>query len=327
MERKEIVVYTSEEGTKEIEVRLVEETLWLSLNDLAKLFGRDKSVISRHLKNAFSDGEIDKNSVVANYATTADDGKTYNVDHYNLDAIITVGCRVRSREGTLFRIWARGVLKEHLLKGQKIRQKQLTTESNNFKGLMSAVRLAKKTSEQEETTDQEQEQLRRIIVDYSYALETLEKYDNDDLEISKKSTFPTQTLTYEEAKAQVELIKEIKGYGGLFGKERDELLKGCVGTIYQTVFGEEAYKTVEEKAAMLLYSIIKIHPFSDGNKRIATLLFLYFLEKNGILLGKDGSRKIENNALVALALMIAISKSEDKDIMLRLVANLINEYN
>lgn len=322
--RGNIVIYQTKDGKTTIDVKLENETVWLTLSQITELFDRDKSVISRHISNVFREGELNRSSVVAKNATTASDGKIYQVEYFNLDVIISVGYRVKSQRGTQFRIWANKVLKDYLIKGYAINQQ---VKAAQLEDLKNTVRLLSNVIEHKQLTLDEANGLLRVITDYTYGLDTLDKYDYQQLEVD--STTPTWEFraTYEEAMEAIHLLQEKFGSSDLFGNEKDQSFKSSINTIYQTFGGEELYPSVEEKAAMLFYLVVKNHSFSDGNKRIAAFLFLWFLEKNGILYKSDGSKLIGNNTLVALTLMIAESRTEEKDVMVKVVINLINKNN
>ncbi len=327
MKNSEIKIYQTQEGNTSIEVKLEDDTVWLNLNQLTDLFQRDKSVISRHLRNIFNEQELDKNSVVAKNATTAKDGKIYQVDYYNLDVIISIGYRIKSQRGTLFRIWANKVLKDFLIKGYAVNQQKLEKQNKLLKELKETVRILSNAVDYKELSNDESKGLLRIISDYSYALDILDQYDYQTLEIKDTSGKETYQLTYDEAIEQIELTKRVYGNSELFGHEKDDSFKSSVSTIYQSFGGQDLYPSIEEKAANLLYFVVKNHSFSDGNKRIAAFLFLYFLEKNNILLDENGQKRIADNALVALTLMIAVSKPDEKETMVKVIVNLINKRN
>ncbi len=322
--RGKIVIYQTKDGKTSIDVKLENEMVWLTLSQITELFDRDKSVVSRHISNVFREGELDRNSVVAKNATTASDGKIYQVEYFNLDVIISVGYRVKSQRGTQFRIWANKILKDYLIKGYAINQQ---VKAAQLADLKSTVRLLSNVIEHKQLTLDEANGLLRVITDYTYGLDTLDKYDYQQLEVD--STTPTEEFraTYEEAMEAIHLLQKKFGSSDLFGNEKDQSFKSSINTIYQTFGGEELYPSIEEKAAMLFYLVVKNHSFSDGNKRIAAFLFLWFLEKNGILYKSDGSKLIGNNTLVALTLMIAESRTEEKDVMVKVVINLINKNN
>ena len=307
-----------------LEVRLTEETVWLSLNQLADLFERDKSVISRHLRNIFEEKELNKGSVVAKYATTASDGKIYKVEYFNLDAIISVGYRVNSLRGTQFRIWATNVLRKHLVDGYTINEKRLKAQQNKISELQNAVRLLANVALLEGVSDEEKG-IVQIISEYSRALNILDDFDHQRLVSPKGTKKSKYKLTYEEARNIIEQMKKKFRDSALVGQEKDKSFQGSIGAIYQTFDGKDVYPTTEDKAAHLLYFVTKNHSFVDGNKRIAAALFICFLQRNGILLGKGGHKRIDDNALVALTLMIAASKPSEKDIMIKVILNLLKE--
>jgi prophage maintenance system killer protein len=327
MEKSDIIIYQLGDGKTEINVQLVNETVWLNLNQIVDLFSRDKSVISRHISNLFKEEELQKESVVAKNATTASDGKTYQIDYYNLDVIISVGYRIKSKRGTQFRIWANQVIKEYLIKGYSINEKRLSQHNEQLKELQESVKILGNVLNYKVLTNDESIGLLKIISDYAYALDILDQYDYQRLEIKDTTERATYQLTYEEAIKQIQIAKKAHGNSDLFGNEKDDSFKSSISTIYQTFDGQELYPSIEEKAANLLYFITKNHSFSDGNKRIAAFLFLYFLEKNGILFDANGNKRIADNTLVALTLMIAVSRPDEKDTMIKVVVNLINRNN
>jgi len=327
MAKSEIKIYKAPDGKTSIEVKLEKETVWLNLNQLTELFERDKSVISRHINNIFKEGELAGDSVVAKFATTATDGKTYQVDYFNLDVIISVGYRIKSLRGTQFRIWANQILKDYLVKGYAINQQRLQKQATQLNELKETIKILGNTLEYKELTKDESKGLLKIISDYSYALEILDHYDYQTLKIENTSGKEVYHLTYDEAIKQIELVKKAYENSELFGREKDESFKSSIATIYQTFEGKDLYPSIEEKAASLLYFIVKNHSFTDGNKRIAAFMFLYFLEKNGILFTETGKKRIPDNALVALTLMIAVSKPEEKATMIKVIVNLINKNN
>lgn len=327
MSNSHIEIYQVENGNTEISVILENETVWLSQNQMVDLFLRDKSVISRHISNIFKEGELDKQSVIAKNATTAADGKIYQVDFYNLDVIISIGYRIKSQRGTQFRIWANKILKNYLVKGFSINEKRLTQQNEQLKELQESVKLLGDVLNYKELNTDESIGLLTIISDYAYALDILDRYDYQNLDIRETSGKETFQLTYSEAISQITIAKKAYGNSELFGREKDDSLKSSLSTIYQTFDGNDLYPSVEEKAANLLYFITKNHSFTDGNKRIAAFMFLYFLERNGILFDRFGKKRIADNALVALTLMIAVSKPEEKDIMIKVIVNLINKKN
>ena len=328
-QRGEIVIYKAGDGQTAIDVRLQDETVWLSLNQIAALFQRDKSVISRHLNNIFISKELRRSSVVAKNATTATDGKIYQVEYFNLDAIISVGYRVNSKSGTRFRIWATNVLRDNLVKGFSLNEKRLNENKQRLKELESAVELIGKAKSTNVLTASETEGLLTVITEYTRSWLLLHQYDEGTL-AKKRSHRPVRfRITEDEAKKAIGHLRknlmERKEAGDLFGKERERgVLKGILGTLEQTFAGSELYPGIGDKAAHLLYFIIKDHPFVDGNKRAASLLFIWFLEKNGALSNPDGERNINDNALVALTLLVAESNPKHKDVMIKLIVNLLS---
>lgn len=324
----QIVLYQSEDGMTQLDVKLEGETVWLNRQQMAELFGRDVKTIGKHINNALREELNDGISTVAKFATVQKEGSRLvnrEVEYYNLDMIISVGYRVKSKRGVEFRRWANGILKQFLINGyavnERIRQRQIAE-------LRQLVLVVGRTIEQQPvaTTD-ESHALFDVVVDYTYALDTLDNYDYQRLYISKTTRNQLFHATYDNAMQEIEMLREKFGASTLFGNEKDESFKSSIGQIYQTFDGEELYPSVEEKAAMLLYLVTKNHSFSDGNKRIAATLFLWFMNNNGILYREDGSKRIADNTLVALTLMIAESRTEEKDIMVKVVVNLINKSN
>ncbi|PMC25421.1 cytochrome C biogenesis protein CycH [Hoylesella buccalis] len=324
----QIVLYQSEDGMTQLDVKLEGETVWLNRQQMAELFGRDVKTIGKHINNALKEELNDGISTVAKFATVQKEGSRLvnrEVEYYNLDMIISVGYRVKSKRGVEFRRWANSILKQFLINGyavnERIRQRQIAE-------LRQLVLVVGRTIEQQPvaTTD-ESRALFDVVVDYTYALDTLDNYDYQRLYIGKTTRNELFHATYENAMQEIEMLREKFGASTLFGNEKDESFKSSIGQIYQTFDGEELYPSVEEKAAMLLYLVTKNHSFSDGNKRIAATLFLWFMNNNGILYREDGSKRIADNTLVALTLMIAESRTEEKDIMVKVVVNLINKSN
>ena len=311
-----VVLYNNPDGTISLDVRLEKDTLWLNLNQIASLFDRDKSVISRHLRNVFSSQELVRDSVVAFFATTAADGKTYQVENFNLDAILSVGYRVNSKRGTQFRIWATQTLRDHILKGYSVNQRRL-------KELRQSLKLVGQVLDRYDVTSDQARALLHVVTDYSYALDLLDDYDHQRVSLARLKKTAAKGIDYQEALIVIEQLRCKFGGSELFGREKDGSLPGSLGAVMQTFDGRDLYPSLEEKAAHLLYFLVKNHSFVDGNKRIAAALFLWFMEKNGILYCADGSRHIADNALVAITLMIAESKPEEKDVLAKVVVNLI----
>jgi len=330
MHESNIEIYKASSGETEISVRLENETVWLSLNQLSELFQRDKSVISRHINNIYKEKELLRKATVAKYATVQTEGNRKierNIEHFNLDVIISVGYRVKSKRGTQFRIWANKIIKEYLVKGFSINEKKLTQQNERLKELQNSVKILGEVLDYKELSSDESTGLLKLISDYSYALDILDQYDYQSLEIDQTSGKETYQLKYKEAIEQIRIARKAYGNSELFGKEKDKSFSSSISTIYQTFEGKDLYPSIEEKAANLLYFITKNHSFNDGNKRIAAFLFLYFLEKNRILFDEFGRKRIADNALVALTLMIAVSKPEEKETIIKVIVNLINKKN
>lgn len=329
--RGEIVIYRTKDGKAALEVKLQEETVWLSQAQVGQLFDKNKRTISEHISNLFKEGELIENAVVRKFRTTAADGKSYQVEYYNLDVIISVGYRVKSQRGSQFRIWASQVLKDHILKGYSINEKRLQEQNARLLDLQKTVSLLQRVMEGRELARDEATGLLQVITDYSYALSLLDQYDHQQLKIRRTTKKIPFALTYEAARRAIDKLGEQSRKKGqsvaLFGLEKDQSFQGSLGAIYQTFGGKDLYPSIEEKAAHLLYFIIKNHSFIDGNKRIGAFLFLWFLDAGRILYTGDGRKRIGDNALVALTLMIAESRPEDKDIITKVIVNLINRDN
>lgn len=303
---KEIVLFETEDKNIVLPVTIEKDSVWLSIDQMAELFQRDRSVIGKHIRNIFKEGELVKNSVWAKFAYTADDGKNYQVDYYNLDVIISVGYRVKSIRGTQFRIWANSVLKQYILQGYAVNQKRIQQ-------LGEVIRIMKRTE-----NELDSKQILFVIERYNNALDLLDAYDHQTMK-RPKGNETTYVLTYEEC---VDVIQSMRfgDESNLFGREKDDSFKGSIGNIYQSFAGNDVYKSLEEKAAHLLYFVTKNHSFYDGNKRIAATMFLYFLDKNDALFYK-GQKRIEDATLVALTIMIAESRAEEKEMMVSVVMN------
>ena len=324
--KNEIKIYEIEDKNIELEVSLENETVWLTQKQMSELFDRDRTVITRHINNIFKEEELDKKSVSANFALTANDGKVYNTEHYNLDVIISVGYRVKSKRGTQFRMWANKILKDYLIKGYVINEKKLKEQSQKLIELQKTIEILNRTVNTQRIELDEAKGLLDVISQYSYALKILDDYDHQNLYKGSVTLEESYNLSYEESMRIIELMKD-EFSTELFGREKDESFKGSLGAIYQTAFGEEVYPSIEEKAANLLYFIVKNHSFLDGNKRIAAAIFIYFMQKNDILFREDGSKKIADNTLVAITLMIAESKPNERDLIISILINLINNEN
>ena len=328
MTNDQIIIYQTSDGQTAIDVKFEQETVWLSQSQMQELFHQTKQNISLHINNIFKEGELDFNSVVKESLTTASDGKKYRTKYYSLDTIISVGYRVKSQRGTQFRIWANKVLKDYLVQGYALNEQKLKEKTVQFNSLKQTVALLGNVLQnKEELTSDEATGLLKVVTDYSYALDILDRYDHQQLTLEGTTDQQLFVATYGDAMRAIKDLKDKFGGSSLFGNEKDESFKGSIGTIYQSFGGVEFYPTVEEKAANLLYFVVKNHSFSDGNKRIAAYLFVWFLEKNNILYREDGSKRLADNALVALTLMIAESKPDEKEMMVKVVVNLINPNN
>lgn len=323
-----IEIYRSQDGSIQLNVKLENDTVWLTQSQMAELFGVDRTSIVRHIRNIYKSEELDQNSTCAKNAQVRTEGHRSilrEIPYYNLDMIISVGYRVNSKNATSFRRWATSVLKQYLIKGYVINQQ---IKLDRYNELKDVVRLMSRTvGMQEKVTSEEYGGLFNVISDYVYALDTLDHYDYQSLSIQKTTKVEPFRATYENAVEAINALKEKFGGSQWFAHEKDDSFKSSIGQIYQTFGGEELYPSVEEKAAMLLYLVVKNHSFSDGNKRIAAMLFLWFLNNNHVLYAEDGHKRIADNTLVALTLMIAESRTDEKDVMVKVVVNLINKEN
>ena len=328
MNENKIVIYQTEDGQTQIDVRLENDTVWLTQAQMVELFQTTKQNVSFHVGNVFKEGELEQEATVKEYLTVQNEGNrkvTRKVKYYNLDVIISVGYRVKSKRGTAFRIWARKIIKDYLVKGYAVNEHIRKEQIGELRQLVGM--LGRTIQNQNLLSNDETNALFEVVTDYTYALDTLDNYDYERLAIDKTTKEESFHATYENAMEAINGLREKFGGSVLFGNEKDDSFKSSIGQIYQTFGGEELYPSVEEKAAMLLYLVTKNHSFSDGNKRIAATLFLWFLNNNGILYRKDGSKRLADNTLVALTLMIAESKTEEKDVMVKVVVNLINQKN
>jgi prophage maintenance system killer protein len=318
----EIIIYKSGKDIK-LDVKLKEETVWLSLNQMCALFQRDKSVISRHISNVFKEKELKKKSVVANFATTAADGKTYKVDYFNLDVIISVGYRVKSKQGTQFRIWANKVLKDFLVKGYSLNQKRLTETKGKLTEVTENLKLLGRIIKQQQLSENENLAFINLIGDYAFALDLLDKYDHQKIEDVKSKRKSVYKIEMKEALNALDKFKRETKASNLFAKPKDQSFESSLNTIYQTYAGKELYPSLEDKAAHLLYFVVKNHSFIDGNKRIGAFLFIWFLNKNKALISQNGISLISNQTLVALTIMIAESNPKEKELIIKLIKHLL----
>lgn len=323
-----IVLYQSPDGKTNLDVKLENESVWLTQAQMGILYGVDRTVIVRHVGNIYKTGELDEASTCAKNAQVQIEGvrkvsRTQNF--YNLDVIISVGYRVNSKNATVFRRWASTVLKDYLIKGYAVKSNIYKERYDDLRALVDTMG---RTMQYIEVGDDDQiKSIFDVVRDYTYALDTLDSYDYQTLEVASTSGGEKFHATYDNAMEVISKLKSKFGGSELFGHEKDGSFKSSIGQIYQTWDGKELYPSVEEKAAMLLYLVTKNHSFSDGNKRIAATLFLWFMENNGILYAVNGTKRIADNALVALTLMIAESKTDEMDMMVKVVVNLINTRN
>lgn len=327
MDRGEIIIYQTADGETCLDVRMENDSVWLTQAQIAQLFGTEIPAISKHIRNIFQSGELEREATVSKMEIVRQEGERTvkrRLDTYNLDMILSVGYRVNSKNATQFRIWANKVLKEYLIKGYAVNSQ---AKIEQLEELKQTVRLLSNVLATKDITRSEAVGLLRVITDYTYGLDTLDRYDYQQLEVSDTTPEEPFHATYENAMEALQVLRDKFGGSELFAHEKDESFKSTMGAIYQTFGGRDLYPSVEEKAANLLYLTVKNHSFSDGNKRIAAFLFLWFLENNRILYRADGSRLLDNNTLVALTLMIAESCTEEKDVMTKVVVNLINKNN
>ena len=318
----DVVIYQAVDGVTSLQVHLDQETVWLSQKQMADLFQRERSVITKHLRNVFIEGELDEkcNVQIMHFASS-----DRPVTLYNLDVIISVGYRVKSQQGTSFRQWATRMLREHIVKGYTVNEQRLREESAKLREMQQTVELLARTLTNQELVTETGRDVLAVITDYAYALALLDRYDHGTLAIDGTTGELRHAIDYDEG---IAIVISMKGeFDGLFGVEKDQGFKSALGAIYQTFDGKELYPSVEEKAANLLYFIVKNHAFSDGNKRIAAALFICFLSRNGILYRPDGGKRLADNALVALTLLIAESRPDEKDTIVKVIVNLINRSN
>lgn len=314
--KQELMIYKSKDGDIRLDVQLERDTIWLSQAQMAELFTTERSVITKHLRNIFASNELNNNSVCAKFAHTAADGKTYQTQFYNLDAIISVGYRVNSKRGTEFRIWATNVLRQHIVQGYTANEKRL-------KQLGQVVRLAADISKRKALSGDEASILLQTVSEYVGALNLLDDYDHQRVTLGKTSKRKAKPVSYEETLKLIDAMRRKFGDSTVFGKEKDQSLHSSLNAVMQSFDGKDVYPSVEEKAAHLLYFLVKNHSFVDGNKRIAAALFLRFAEKNKLIYDKEGNKRIADNALVAMTLMIAESRPQEKEVITAMLTNLI----
>lgn len=324
MTNQQIVIYQAENGETQIDVRLEQETVWLSQAQMVELFGRDQSVISRHIRNSFADGEVAEKSNMQKMHIANSDKP---VALYDLDVVISVGYRIKSERGVQFRRWANRVLKQYLLQGYALNESKLQAEQEKLDDLKRAIALSSRLLHSQALTSQESQSILAVLEKYSHALTVLDDYDHQRLQVIGTRSPVQPKIEYGEAMEQILLWRDKEKLGGLFGNEKDNSFNSALETIYQTFDGQELYPSIEEKAANLLYFIVKNHAFSDGNKRIAAAMFAWFLERNEHLYNELGEKRIADNALVAFTLLIAESKPDERDMIVKVIINLINGNN
>ncbi len=326
----EIVIYKSPQGETELEVSLMNDTVWLSQKQMSGLFKKDTDTIGLHIRNIYEEGELPKKSTTEYFSVVQKEGKRdvlRKIQHYNLDVIISVGYRVKSKRGTQFRIWANKILKEYLVQGYTLNEKRLKEQTNKVKELEKSLEVFKRIADDHHLDHPEFTGIIQVISDYTYALDILDQYDHKKLMVIKVEKKELYQINFDDSVDLIDNLRKKFDGSSLFGIVKDESFRSTLGTIYQTFDKKELYPSLEEKAAMLLYLAIKNHSFIDGNKRIAAALFLMFLNRNKYLYRADGEKRIADNALVALCLLIAESNPREKDIIIKVIINLINKNN
>jgi prophage maintenance system killer protein len=328
-EQEQIIIYQAEDGQTQIDVQLEEETIWLSQKQMAVLFDKGRTTIIDHIQNIFTEGELIEEEVCRNFRHTTQHGaikgktQTSKTKYYNLDVVISVGYRVKSKRGTQFRIWANKILKDYLVQGYAINEKLLKESNQKLNEFKKIVQLQEKVISEYQLETNETQGLIKVIANYSKALDLLDDYDHQRLTIPKKEYVEAVKINYKEARNAIDELGKQTKFEGLFGKEKDDSFKGSLENIYQTFDGVELYKTIEEKAAHLLYFVVKNHSFTDGNKRIAAFLFVWFLQRNNILYTTNSNKIVSDSTLVALTLMLAQSNPTEKDLMIKVIMNLL----
>ena len=321
--RGEIILYQAQDGTVELDVRLERESLWLNQKQMSLLFDKDTDTIGLHLRNIFKEGELEESATTEEYSVVQIEGQrkiSRKVRFYNLDAILSVGYRVNSKRGTQFRIWATRVLRDHLLQGYSVNERRLQE-------LKQSLRVVGQVLDRYDVSSDQAQALFRVVTDYARALDILDDYDHQRVRPGAVRRGEARGIDYEEAIAIVAQLRTTYGGSELFGREKDASLRGSLGAVMQAFDGADVYPSLEEKAAHLLYFLVKNHSFVDGNKRIGAALFLWFMEKNGMLYRLDGAKRVADNALVAITLMIAESAPDQREILTRIIVELINERN
>ncbi|WP_316824597.1 virulence protein RhuM/Fic/DOC family protein [Pedobacter miscanthi] len=329
MVKDEIIIYKTEEGLPAIEVAIKNETLWLTQKQIAEIFGIQVPAINKHIKNIFQSRELNEATISKMEMVRVEGARRVKrtVDSYNLDMILSIGYRVNSLKATQFRIWANQILKDYLINGYALNHKKLQEQSQQLIELKQAIKLVGAVQSNQLLNNDELKDTFKILTDYVYALDVLDRYDHQQLENEVSGHKGDFKIDYDSALEAIDDLRVKFGGSKLFGNEKDQSFKSSLYTIYQTFDGEELYPSMEEKAANLLYFVVKNHSFSDGNKRIAAFLFVWFLDKNKMLYREDGTKRIADNALVALTLLIAESDPKEKEMMVKVVTNLINYKN
>lgn len=324
MEENKIQIFQTADGQVQLEVALEQDTVWLTQAQMVELFGRDQSVVSRHIRNALSEGEVvEKSNMQKMHIANSD----RPVAFYDLDVVVSVGYRIKSERGVQFRRWATNVLRQHLVQGYSLNQQRLEAQQEKLTELKRAIALSSRLIHNKDLSTPESQGILAILEKYSHALTVLDDYDHQRLQVVGTRTTAQPKITYDEATEQIRLWRSRERLGGLFGNEKDDSFKSSLETIYQTFDGKELYPSIEEKSANLLYFIVKNHSFTDGNKRIAAAIFVWFLERQDFLYNAEGEKRIADNALVAFTLLIAESKPDEREMMVKVIINLINGKN
>jgi len=326
----QIAIYQTPDGQTQIDVRFEQESVWLTQRQMSEVFDTTPENILMHLKNIFRDAELDESATAKDFLAVQTEGKRRverNLKHYNLDAIISVGYRVSSKRAVQFRQWATQRLREYLVQGYSLNQQRLEAQQEKLAELKQAIALSVRLIHNKNLSTAESRGILAILEKYSHALTVLDDYDHQRLQVVGTHTLALPRITYDEAMQQIRMWRSLESLGGLFGNEKDDSFKSSLETIYQTFDGKELYPSIEEKAANLLYFIVKNHSFTDGNKRIAAAIFVWFLGRQNFLYNADGEKRIADNALVAFTLLIAESKPDEREIMVKVIINLINGKN
>lgn len=322
----QIIIYQSEDGQTRLDVQLKEETVWLTQKQMAFLFEKGVPAINEHIKNIYKEGELLENSTIRKFRIVQQEGNRQvkrNIDHYNLDVIISVGYRVKSKRGTQFRIWANQIIKDYLVKGYVLNEKRLGEAKERLEEISGNLKLMGRILKQKTLSASENQAFLNLISDYSFALDLLDKYDHQKVDNPKSTVKDIYRITVKDALTALNNLKHKTNASDLFAKPKDKSFDSSLSTIYQTFDGKELYPALEDKAAHLLYFVVKNHSFVDGNKRIGAFLFIWFLDRNKALLDKNGFQRISNETLIALTILVAESKPDEKEIIIKLIKHLI----